>query len=98
MYYYTFKYDSLYTREYVCEMLECYGFTKDKFCCELKDSKGIGLVFHCVDDSCSIVKCRKYVLLSEHMMSKDPTIGWVEPYRKEVKNLQEFLDICSNLA
>ena len=97
MYYYTFKYDSLHTREYVCEVLSSYGFTKDKWSCEDKDAKGIGLVTYSADDNCSIVKCKKYVLLSESMMNKDPRFGWVEPYRKEVKNLQEFLNICRNL-
>lgn len=95
MYYYTFNNDI----EQVCSALNSYGFTKDRwFCCENKDAKGIGLVLYSADDNCSIVKCKKYVLLSESMMNKDPRFGWVEPYRKEVKNIQEFLDICRNLA
>ena len=32
------------------------------------------------------------------MMDKDPRFGWVEPYRKEVKNVQEFLAKCRELA
>ena len=94
MYYYTFNNDI----EQVCNVLNSYGFTKDRWSCEDKDAKGIGLVTYSADDTCSIVKCNKYALLSESMMSKDPIIGWVEPYRKEVKNVQEFLNICSNLA
>lgn len=94
MYYYTFNNDI----EQVCNVLNSYGFTKDRWSCEDKDAKGIGLVTYSADDTCSIVKCKKYALLSERMMDKNPCFGWVEPYRKEVKNVQEFLNICSNLA
>lgn len=94
MYYYTFNNDV----EQVCNALNSYGFNKDRWSCEDKDAKGIGLVSYSAGDNCSIMKIKKYVLLSECMMSKGPSIGWVEPYRKEVKNVQEFLDICSNLA
>lgn len=94
MYYYTFNNDI----EQVCNALNSHGFTKDRWSCEDKDAKGIGLVTHSADDDCNIVMCKKYALLSESMMDKDPRFGWVEPYRKEVKNVQEFLDKCRELA
>ena len=94
MYYYTFNNDI----EQVCNALNSYGFTKDRWSYEDKDAKGIGLVLNSVDDSFSVVKCKKYVLLSESMMGIDPRFTWCEPYRKEVKNVQEFLDKCRELA
>lgn len=94
MYYYTFNNNI----EQVCNALNSYGFTKDRWSCEDKDAKGIGLVLYCADDDCSVVKCKKYVLLSESMMSKDPHIGWVEPYREKVEELSDFLNKASELA
>ena len=92
MYYYTFKDNDI--REQVCNSLISYGFIKCKYSCELEDSKGIGTCGYGTD----ISKCLKYVLLSESMMDKNPRYGWVEPYRTEIKSLEEFLSKCKDLV
>ena len=84
--------------EQVCNALNSYGFTKGKWSCEDKDAKAIALVTHSADDNGNVVKCKKYVLLSKSMMGIDPRFSWVEPYRKEVKNVQEFLAKCKELV
>lgn len=89
MYYYTFKDDSELTRENVVKTLESLGYTKSKRSCNLKDAKGIALYF-------SYDKGKQYIFLSENMMYS--RIGWVEPYRKEVKELTDFYNVCRDLA
>ena len=89
MYYYTFKDDSELTRDNVVKTLESLGYKKSEYSCNLKDSKGIAISF-------SYDKGKHYIFLSENMMN--PRIGWVEPYRKEVKELTDFYNVCRDLA
>ena len=91
MYYYTFKDDSELTRDNVVKTLESLGYKKNKFSCNLKDAKGIALYF-------SYDEGKHYIFLSENMMNPDPRFGWVEPYRKEVKELMDFYNVCRDLA
>ena len=98
MYYYTFKDDSELTRDNVAKFLERLGYKKSRFSCDIKIAKGIGLSFHHIDSECNLVKEKEYIFLSEDMMSKNPRIGWVEPYRKEVKELIHFYNVCRELA
>ena len=96
MYYYTFKDDSELTRENVVKTLESLGYKNSEYSCNLKDAKGVALyIFH---GEGNIIKEKKYIFLSEYMMSKNPRIGWVEPYRKEVKELTDFYNVCRDLA
>ena len=96
MFYYTFKNGD--NVKSICETLNKCGFTCSHFTCAYEYAKGIATVGHCCDNDYSIIECKQYVLLDEGMMSKDPRIGWIEPYRYEVKNLDEFFDKCNNLA
>ena len=90
MYYYVFKDDSQHTREQVIAALESRGYTKSEYSCEFKDMKGIGLFVN---------KWEKvYIFFNDYMMSKDPHIGWVEPYREKVEELSDFLNKASELA
>ncbi len=98
MYYYTFKDDSELTRENVAKTLESLGYKNSKYSCKLKDAKGIALSYCGVDSKGDFIKEKHYIFLSENMMSKDPCIGWVEPYRKEVKELIHFYNACRDLA
>lgn len=96
MYYYTFKDDSELTRENVVKTLESLGYTKSEYSCNIKEVKGIAIYISCFGDN--VNKVKKYIFLSEDMMSKDPCFGWVEPYRKEVKELIHFYNVCRDLA
>jgi len=90
MCYYVFKDDSEHTKEQVISALESRGYIKSEHSCEFKNMKGIGLFVN---------KWEKvYIFFSEHMMCKDPRIGWVEPYREKVEELSDFLNKASELA
>lgn len=96
MYYYTFKDDNELTRENVVKTLESLGYTKSEYSCNFEEVKGIAIYVSCFGDN--VIKVKKYIFLSEYMMSKNPRIGWVEPYRKEVKELIDFYNVCRDLA
>lgn len=98
MYYYTFKDDSELTRENVVKTLESLGYKKSKYSCKLKEVKGIAIYSACFGIDTKDNKVKYYIFLSEDMMSKDPCFGWVEPYRKEVKELIHFYNVCRDLA
>lgn len=90
MYYYTFKDDSKQTKEQVISALKSCGYVKSEYSCKVKDMKGIGLFVNQWE--------KQYIFFSEGMMNPDPHYGWVEPYRKKVEELSDFLNKASELV
>ena len=79
MCYYVFK--DFASESYIIDRLSDIGYSKSKYSCEIARMKAIALNSY---DS-------EYIFLSEAMMDPDPTIGWIEPYRKKITNSEKFL-------
>ena len=86
MYYYVFK--DVASELYIVDCLSNIGYSKSEYSCGIGRMKAIAL------DSYD----GKYIFLNEVMMDPDPTIGWIEPYRKKINNIEEFLQKAEEIV